>query len=113
GVVRLDVATEPASLAVGDHVEARGLHVADRGVGRIVQHLVEVGWTHLSSLPGFYAEMPPAGAPVGTDDGGGDQRQGHRGHRGGLLSVVTSPGRERSAARVSGPPSMIAPDWAV
>ena len=41
-VVGVDVAVEAAHLAVGDDVDARALHVADGGVGGVVEHLVEV-----------------------------------------------------------------------
>jgi hypothetical protein len=83
-VVGVDVAVEAADLPVGDHVDARPLHVPDRRVGRVVEHLVEVGGAQLAGLPGPDAQVPPAGASVRTDDGGGDQRQ-LRGHRPGLL----------------------------
>jgi hypothetical protein len=72
-VVRVDVAVEPPHLAVGDHVDARALHVPDRRVGSVVQHLVEVGGTHLAGFPGLHAKMPPAGAAVRAHHGGGDQ----------------------------------------
>src|SRR5947208_3428237 len=52
GVVRVHVAVEPADLAVGDDVEPRALHVADRGVGGVVEHLLEVGGSVLPRLVG-------------------------------------------------------------
>jgi hypothetical protein len=79
GVVGIDVAVEAAHLAVGDDVEARALHVADGGVGRVVEHLVEVARAVLAGLVRLHGGEPPAGLAVGAHDGGRDQREiGHR-----------------------------------
>jgi hypothetical protein len=48
GVVGVDVAVEAADFAIGDDVEPGALHVADGGVGRVVEHLVEVAGTVLA-----------------------------------------------------------------
>src|ERR671918_2325100 len=68
GVVGIDVAVQPAHLAVGDDVDAGGLHVADGRVGGIVEHLLEIAGARLAGLVGPHEREPPAGLAVGADD---------------------------------------------
>src|SRR2546430_11471450 len=49
-VVRVHVAVEAPDLAVGDDVDTRGLHVADRRVHGVVEHLLEVGGAELAAF---------------------------------------------------------------
>ena len=49
-VVRVDVAVQAAHLAVGDDVEPGLVHVADRGVGGVVEHLVQVAVAPVAGL---------------------------------------------------------------
>src|SRR5678815_634052 len=100
-VVGVDVAVEPAHLAVGDDVETGPLHVADRGVGRVVEHLLDVPGTHLPRLVGLDRGVPPAGLAVRADDAGGDQRKS--GHLRVLLWVVSVPRRARTLASMLSP----------
>jgi len=75
-VIRIDVAVEATDFAVGDDVDARRLHVVDRRVGRVVEHLFEIGGAEVAGLVGFHRHEPPPRFSVGADDGGGNERQG-------------------------------------
>src|SRR5690242_16264830 len=104
-VVGVDVAVEPAHLPVGDDVEARALHVADRGVGRVVEHLLEVRGAHRPRLVGLDRGVPPAGLAVRADHAGGDQRKS--GHLRVLLWVVSGPPGARTPASMLSPADLV------
>src|SRR6266481_1432713 len=89
GVVGIHVAVEAADFSVGDDVEPRALHVADGGVGGVVEHLVEVAGAVLAGLDLLDGGEPPPGLAVGADDGG--RNEGKSGH-------YTFPPVTRSAA---------------
>src|SRR6266540_6491344 len=99
GVVRVDVAVEPPDLAVRDDVDARLLHVADRRVGRVVHHLLEIAGADLARLVGLHRGEPPAGVTVGADDRGGNQ--GKVAHV--VRSLYTTPALTTSWIRAGSP----------
>src|SRR5262249_5903938 len=72
-VVGVHVPVEAAHLAVRDDVEPGLVHVADRGIGGVVEHLLEVARPVLAGLVGLDRGEPPAGLAVGSDDGRRDQ----------------------------------------
>ena len=76
-VVGIDVAVQAPDLAVGDDVDAGSLHVADRGVGGVVEHFLEVAVAEVAPLEGTDGGEPPAGLSVGADDGARDQGERH------------------------------------
>src|SRR5262249_29295047 len=101
-VVGVDVAVEATDFTVGDDIEPRALHVPDRGVRGVVEHLLEVGGPVVARFVGLDGREPPAGLAMRADDGGWNQRQiSHRQFSYALPAMIritprsarTSPGR--------------------
>jgi len=102
------VAVEAADFPVRDDVEPRALHVADGGVGGVVEHLVEIAGAVLAGLDLLDGGEPPPGLTVGADHGG--RNEGESGHqtfppitRSAAVSFRTSSGRP---AKMISPRSM-------